>query len=153
MPSIGLGTGGLDPDHSYETISTAIALGYRLFDSAREYHNEFIFRDFLAETARDESAAKRRDLFLETKVWPTELGFIPTSQAVEYSWLEMETSYIDLYLLHWPRCTMHYLSHYRHWITICVAATFPLTGCTVRTLWIPPPPGGSLGELSRKVLT
>ena len=100
IPSLGLGTGGLDPDRLYETIATSVRLGYRLFDLAREYRNEYIFRDIIHG---DETIVGRGELFLESKVWPTELGVDPTSRAIEASLFEIETSYVDLYLLHWPR--------------------------------------------------
>lgn len=45
----------------------------------------------------------RRDLFLESKVWPTELGYLPTSRAVRSSLQQLRTNYVDLYLLHWPK--------------------------------------------------
>ena len=37
-------------------------------------------------------------------MWPTELGFVPTSDAIETSLEHLNTNYIDLYLLHWPQC-------------------------------------------------
>jgi diketogulonate reductase-like aldo/keto reductase len=46
----------------------------------------------------------RDELFLESKVWPTELGFVPTSEAIETSLGHLNTNYVDLYLLHWPHC-------------------------------------------------
>ena len=52
----------------------------------------------------DESLPKRDELFLESKVWPTELGFVPTSDAIETSLEHLNTNYIDLYMLHWPEC-------------------------------------------------
>lgn len=103
MPSLGLGTGGLDPDRIHETITTSLRLGYRLFDLAREYRNEYVFRDIFIDYANDPLVPKRGEVFLESKVWPTELGFDPTSRAVEASLFEIETNYVDLYLLHWPR--------------------------------------------------
>jgi diketogulonate reductase-like aldo/keto reductase len=44
---------------------------------------------------------------LESKVWPTELGFHPTARAVRSSLQQLGTNYVDLYLLHWPRYSIH----------------------------------------------
>lgn len=98
IPSVGLGTGGLDPDRAHELLASSVSMGYRLFDSAREYRNEHILGDLLRD-----NLVSRAELFLETKVWPTELGFVPTSRAVEASLTDFGSSYVDLYLLHWPR--------------------------------------------------
>jgi hypothetical protein len=45
MPSMGLGTGGLYPEETYETLATSMRIGYRLFDLAREYNNEATFAE------------------------------------------------------------------------------------------------------------
>jgi Aldo/keto reductase family len=101
IPQIGLGTGGIYLEESKETIATAFGLGYRFLDLAREYGNEYIVPQVFAEY-RNETMPVRQDVFLQTKVWPTQLGFIPTMRAIETSLAELQTSYIDAYLLHWP---------------------------------------------------
>ena len=102
MPLMGLGTGGLYPEQTFDTLVTSQRLGYRLFDLAREYNNEEIFSQVLDLAREDHSLPLRDDLFIETKVWPTHLGFFPTSDSIETSLQHLNTNYIDLYLLHWP---------------------------------------------------
>lgn len=46
---------------------------------------------------------QRKDLFLQTKVWPTDLGFLPTTDAIDQSLRLLQTTYIDQYMLHWAR--------------------------------------------------
>lgn len=105
VPAVGLGTGGLqNPEAS---ITAALSRGYRMLDLAREYGNEHIVqRIFETHTVNATTATPgfplRREVFLLTKVWPTELGFRPTLTAVRKSLLDLRTSYIDAYLLHWP---------------------------------------------------
>ena len=99
IPMIGLGTGGLYVEESEDIFRDAIELGYRLFDSAREYQNERILGNVLKSVS---SQLSRNHFFLETKVWPTQLGFLPTTNAILDSLNEFQTSYVDLYLLHWP---------------------------------------------------
>lgn len=102
MPTMGLGTGGLYHGEETEvTLKTALTLGYRLFDLAREYSNERAFANVLAE-AQAEGVVHRSEIFIESKVWPTELGFNATTDAIHHSLELLNSNYIDLYLLHWP---------------------------------------------------
>ena len=102
MPTMGLGTGGLHSGaETAETFFSALNLGYRLFDLAREYNNEKDFAEVLKKLEY-EGVVRRSDVFIETKVWPTELGFGPTKDAVYASMDHLDSNYIDLYLLHWP---------------------------------------------------
>ena len=107
IPTMGLGTGGLIPgEEMHNTMATALKLGYRMFDLAREYGNEAEMAEVIEE-AIDEDGNRfvaRGDVFVISKVWPTELGFIPTSDALYMSLRDLGTTYIDMYLLHWPRC-------------------------------------------------
>jgi Aldo/keto reductase family len=102
MPTMGLGTGGLQPgEQTTETLTTALGLGYRLFDLAREYNNEKAFAD-VVRVHEAEGSVYRNEIFIESKVWPTELGYQPTTDAIHTSLELLNSNYIDLYLLHWP---------------------------------------------------
>jgi diketogulonate reductase-like aldo/keto reductase len=103
IPSIGLGTGGLfNEDLSY-ILNESVKLGYRFFDSAREYDNEEKI-SFLYNDNNNNNIVNRQDIFIQTKVWPTFLGFHPTSKEVMKSLKKLQSNYIDSYLLHWPNC-------------------------------------------------
>ena len=39
---------------------------------------------------------------MDVQVWPTELGFKATEKAILASLNDLETNFIDLYLIHWP---------------------------------------------------
>jgi hypothetical protein len=113
IPQIGLGTGGIPVENLAEVLYGAIQTGYRFFDLAREYGNEHIVGDIvqaLNELAEDEKKGKadssdtpsRRDLFIQSKVWPTHLGVLPTLDSIYESLGELKVQYLDAYLLHWP---------------------------------------------------
>lgn len=122
IPTLGLGTGGLMEGEATQAIANALHLGYRTLDLARAYGNEHVVKEVLqtrpppspqqefdALTPPKGQASfpafpTRPDMFLISKVWPTELGFAPTSAAIEASRRDLGTTYIDSYLLHWPRC-------------------------------------------------
>jgi diketogulonate reductase-like aldo/keto reductase len=53
---MGLGTGGLIPgDETSLTIETALRMGYRMLDLAREYANEKTVALFFSNTKSDEN--------------------------------------------------------------------------------------------------
>lgn len=103
IPAVGLGTGGILREDSKEVFTSALSIGYQLFDLAREYGNEHIMGYILDNHGLvSDERFLRKNNFFETKVWPTNLGFIPTTREIYVSMAELFTNYIDLYLLHWP---------------------------------------------------
>lgn len=104
LPAVGLGTGGIPEDKMYDTTLTALRMGYRLLDLAREYNNEQVIHKIFTDTINDDTTPKPHEVFLLSKVWPTELGFEMTSRAIHSSRSELGLTYIDNYMLHWPAC-------------------------------------------------
>jgi hypothetical protein len=103
MPAVGLGTGGLmKGQETKDTVTTAMRHGYRLFDLAQEYFNEDTIGEVLTTAETDETLPLRPDVFLESKVWPTDLGFYETSDVVDNSLKQLKSNYVDLFLIHWP---------------------------------------------------
>lgn len=97
IPCIGFGTYKA-AESGEETIRTALEAGYRYFDTAAFYDNEEIIGRALRE-----SGVRRRELFLASKVWKTDMGAEKTKASFEESLRKLETDYLDLYLIHWPR--------------------------------------------------
>ena len=100
IPAVGFGTGGLR--YPEESIETALRSGYRFLDLAREYRNEHIVSSIFENFMDDDAFPAREDVFLLSKVWPTDLGFRPTTDALLKSLVDLKSSYLDSYLLHWP---------------------------------------------------
>jgi diketogulonate reductase-like aldo/keto reductase len=100
IPQIGFGLAGLG-DASYHAVWNALESGYRHFDSAqaREWYREDLVGKALADYG-----AVREDLFLTSKLHPRDHGFQRTIQKVEESLQDLGTTYLDLFLLHYPRC-------------------------------------------------
>ena len=95
LPQLGLGTshhGGF----SEETFCGALDLGVRLIDTAQRYGTEEAIGQCIARTG-----IERADLFLTTKLWPQHYG--TCSEATARSLSNLNTDYLDLYLLHWPQ--------------------------------------------------
>ncbi len=107
VPEIGLGTwrmgGGSMPDHSrdrewIEAIRTAIELGMTHIDTAEMYgagHAEELVGEAIRGYPRDE-------LFIATKVWPTNLRYEAVLRSCEGSLKRLGLKYVDLYMIHWP---------------------------------------------------
>jgi diketogulonate reductase-like aldo/keto reductase len=97
IPAIGLGTWNLTGEACEQTVREALRLGYRHIDTADAYGNH-------AEVAGGIAASgiEREELFLTTKVWRTDLAHDPLIGSAERFLNELNTSYIDLLLIHWP---------------------------------------------------
>lgn len=103
LPSIGFGTWQI-PDGApvKDAVLEALRLGYRHIDTAQIYGNERGIGDALKE-----SGIAREEIFLTTKVWNRSQGYSSTLNALEESLAKLQTSYVDLYLIHWPAVNLH----------------------------------------------
>jgi len=98
MPIFGLGVWRMAPgEETYRMVTDALALGYRLLDTARAYGNE---ADVGA--AVRESGVPRAQVFVTTKLPSEDHGYDPTLRAFDASLAQMGLDYVDLYLIHWP---------------------------------------------------
>lgn len=107
IAAIGLGTwligGGSSPDYSMdmeaiEAIRYAIELDMTHIDTAEMYgggHAEELVGEAIKSFKRDE-------IFIASKVWHTNLRYDDVLRACERSLRRIQTSYIDLYYIHWP---------------------------------------------------
>ena len=97
VPAIGLGTWQLTGHECYEAVSTALDMGYRHVDTAQMYDNE----RQVGRAIRDADAA-REDIFLTTKLRPTNARYDDVIRSTKGSLDRLDTDYVDLLLLHWP---------------------------------------------------
>lgn len=100
-PRIGLGTWQMGSDRSNRAnevaaLQTGIEMGVTVIDTAEMYASGG------AEEVTGEAIAGRRDdLFVVTKVLPSNASRTGTIEACERSLRRLDTDVIDLYLLHW----------------------------------------------------
>ena len=98
IPSLAFGTYKCPPgDELASALETAIAAGYRHFDTARAYQNEATIGAAIAN-----SGVPREDFFITTKLWASDHGTDNTNLAIDQSLEALQTDYIDLLLLHGP---------------------------------------------------
>jgi diketogulonate reductase-like aldo/keto reductase len=96
MPMLGLGTWQLRGKHGYEAIRYALEVGYRHVDTATMYRNEAE----VGRAVRDSRSLEREDVFITTKLLGSDVG--RERAAIEASLRALGTSYVDLWLVHWP---------------------------------------------------
>lgn len=94
MPSVGIGTFLLEPKDAENSVREALKMGYRLIDTANAYVNERAVGRGMRS-----SGVKREDIFLSTKLWPSEYE---NPNAVNETLERLGTDYIDLLFIHQP---------------------------------------------------
>jgi len=99
IPSIGFGTWRMkDQDECENAVLSAIESGYKHIDTAAFYLNEKFIGNAIKKSGVD-----RRDLFITSKLWNTEHTYEKTMKAFFQTLEDLQTDYLDLYLIHWPR--------------------------------------------------
>lgn len=98
MPRFGLGT-FMQPNDSvcYNSVSTALKAGYRHIDTAHAYGDE---RG--VGLAVKESGIPRNEIWITSKLWPSEYGEGKTLAAIDRMLERLNTDYIDLLYVHQP---------------------------------------------------
>lgn len=101
IPAIGLGTMTLMDAVCVEAVETAIRLGYRHIDTAERYRNETKVGEGLRRGLRAAGLA-REEVFVTTKVFHDRLAAADFERSLEQSLRDLELSWVDLLLIHWP---------------------------------------------------
>ena len=110
MPRLGLGTQiqsleqdaseegrKLLGDTSHDAVVAALQAGYRHLDTAHGYYNERGVGQGILD-----SGVPREEIWLTSKLWPSEYGEGVTMQAIDDMLERLQTDYIDLIYLHHP---------------------------------------------------
>lgn len=105
MPAIGFGVYQIPENETKRTVSDAIEVGYRMFDTAASYFNE----EQVGNAFR-QSGIKREEFFVTTKLWVQDYEYEDALRAFDKSLKSLGLDYIDLYLLHKP-----YGNYYAAW--------------------------------------
>lgn len=98
VPAIGFGTYNAKGGDNLQMIKDAIEAGYRYFDTASLYGTERALGQAIKE-----SGLPREDFILASKAWTDEMGYEETKAAFARSLSRLQTDYLDLYLIHWPK--------------------------------------------------
>ncbi len=97
MPVLGLGTWDLGGAAGKQAVVEALGMGYTHIDTAWMYENQREIGDVLREAGVD-----RSELFITSKVWRTHLHYDGVLEQCEETLRDLQTGYVDLFLIHWP---------------------------------------------------
>ena len=96
IPQFGTGVFQVpDGKETLDVVKNALNLGIRHIDTAHAYQNERSVGKAVKESGID-----RKEIWITTKLWPSEYGEGVTSQAIDKMLKRLDTDYIDLLLLH-----------------------------------------------------
>ena len=96
IPQFGLGVYQVpEGEATINSVKTALEMGIRHIDTAHAYQNERS-----VGKAVKESGIPREEIWITTKLWPSEYGEGKTSDAIDKMLRRLNTDYIDLLLLH-----------------------------------------------------
>jgi len=95
LPLVGFGTWDMSDAEVRAAVPTALDHGYSHLDAAEGYQNQAAVGEVLADYDRD-------DLFLTSKVLPSDLDYEGVLAALSRTLNRLGTDYLDLYLIHWP---------------------------------------------------
>ncbi|XP_050689304.1 glyoxal reductase-like isoform X1 [Eriocheir sinensis] len=102
MPLVGFGTYKIrGKELIFSLVKTALEAGYRSFDTAAVYRNESELGQALKHYL-PEFGLKREDVFITSKLSPSDQGSEKCRQAVKSSLAALQVDYLDLFLIHWP---------------------------------------------------
>lgn len=103
IPLLGFGVFQItDAAMCEQAVTEALKTGYRLLDTAACYGNERA----VGNAVRN-SGIRREDVFLVSKVWIQDAGYEQTKCSFYKSLENLQTDYLDLYLVHMPYGDYH----------------------------------------------
>lgn len=101
MPIMAIGTNWMDYKDLYAVMHAGFEAGFRAIDTARDYGNEPIVGAVLKDVLRD-LGMNRSEVFITTKIGNSQQIKGNISEQIEISLRNLQTDYVDLWLMHWP---------------------------------------------------
>jgi 2,5-diketo-D-gluconate reductase A len=102
IPQLGFGVFQIPPEETAAAVTRALEVGYRHIDTAEMYRNERGVGEGVRASGLD-----RSEVFITSKL--TNAGHRPDDarRAFDATLSELESDYVDLFLIHWPLPTLY----------------------------------------------
>ncbi len=114
IPMLGLGTYRITGEQEVLTaVKAAYETGYRHFDTADIYGNH----RQLAKAFKT-LQIPREEIFITSKIWNSDHGYNSTFSVYDRLLNELETDYLDLFLIHWPGFSYTFLDTWQAMIEL-----------------------------------
>lgn len=101
IPVLGFGTWPLKGEAARRAVTAALDAGYRHIDTAAMYANEAEVGEAIRQ-----HATPREEIFITTKVWPSDIEAGRLVASAEASLKKLRIDSVDLLLIHWSSASM-----------------------------------------------
>lgn len=101
MPPLIMSTNYMDYPTMKKVVTAGLKIGFRAFDTARDYGNEHVVGRVLRE-CMEELDIKRSEIFITTKIGNSQQRLGNIKEQIEISLENLQTEYVDCWLMHWP---------------------------------------------------
>lgn len=95
IPKIGLGTWFIEDEKAAEAVRSAVAMGYRLIDTAQAYGNERGVGEGIQNCG-----ISREELFVVSKVAAEHKTYEEAKQGIDETLKKMGLDYLDMMIIH-----------------------------------------------------
>lgn len=102
IPQLGFGVFQIDPRDTVRAVSEALEVGYRHIDTAQMYGNEREVGEALRASGLD-----RSEVFITSKLSNRCHRTDDARRAFDQTLAELDSDYVDLFLIHWPLPTLY----------------------------------------------
>jgi 2,5-diketo-D-gluconate reductase A len=102
IPQLGFGVFQIPPEETANAVRKALEVGYRHIDTAQMYGNEAE----VGQGIRDAGIARKR-VFITSKLDNGHHEPDDARRAFEQTLTDLDTEYVDLFLIHWPLPTRY----------------------------------------------
>lgn len=97
MPAINFGVYEIEIEQTKDAVLKVLEVGYRAIDNAQVYYNQKEVGEAITE-----SEIPREEIFITSKNWVSNAGYEKTIKAFNKTLEELQTDYLDLFLIHEP---------------------------------------------------
>lgn len=101
MPALVQTTNWQNYDEMSALVTEGLKVGFRAFDTARDYGNEPTVGRVMTECLKA-AGLKREDVFITTKIGNGQQAKGDIEGEIEKSLENLQMDYVDLWLMHWP---------------------------------------------------